>query len=83
VNILTHKFYSKSGAEEIEEGFELQHDNSGKTLMTCKYCIKDELGMCSKTNDTYLDEPLCLITNNKKYKLSFKCNVCQMEIVLS
>jgi collagenase-like PrtC family protease len=81
VNKLSTKFYKEFGAEEIENGFELQNDFSGKTLMTCKYCIKDELGFCPKNSDEFLDEPLFLVGGNKKYKLVFDCKACLMKIV--
>jgi 23S rRNA 5-hydroxycytidine C2501 synthase len=79
-NKLSSKFYEEHGAEEIEPGFELQNNFSGKTLMTCKYCIKDELGYCPEKTDTKLDEPLFLLNNNKKYRLVFNCKECRMEI---
>jgi len=81
INKFSEKFYKELGAEEIEEGFELQKDFSGKTLMTCKYCIKDELGYCPRNTDEKLDEPLYLSNGGKKYKLVFNCKDCQMEVV--
>lgn len=81
VNKLSEKFYREHGAEEIEEGFELQKDFSGKTLITCKYCIKDELGYCPQNSNKKLDDPLYLSNGGRKYRLVFNCNDCQMEIV--
>lgn len=81
VNNLSEKFYTEHGAEEIEEGFELQKDFSGKTLMTCRYCIKDEIGCCPKNSDEKLNEPLFLSNGGKKYKLVFNCKDCQMNVV--
>lgn len=81
VNKLSEKFYREHGAEEIEEGFELQKDFSGKTVMTCKYCIKDELGYCPQNSNKKLDDPLYLSNGGRKYRLVFNCNDCQMEIV--
>ncbi|MHB9040591.1 MAG: peptidase U32 family protein, partial [Melioribacteraceae bacterium] len=81
VNKLSEKFYKEQGVEEIEDGFELQKKFSGKTLMTCKYCIKGELGYCPNDSDEKLDEPLYLSNGGKKYKLVFNCKDCKMEIV--
>jgi putative protease len=80
VNKLSEEFYKDLGAEEIEPGFELQKDYTEKSLMTCKYCIKDELGFCPKKLDKSLKEPLYLVQQNKKYKLVFNCKDCFMEI---
>jgi putative protease len=80
VNKLSGEFYKDLGAEEIEPGFELVNDNTEKSLMTCKYCIKDELGFCPRNSDKSLEEPLYLVQQNKKYKLVFNCKDCFMEI---
>ncbi|MBI3123492.1 MAG: U32 family peptidase [Ignavibacteriales bacterium] len=81
VNQLSQQFYHKLGAESIEPGFELQKDFSGKTVMTCKYCIKDELGLCPFDTDKKVAEPLHLVNGNTKYRLVFNCKDCLMEII--
>jgi putative protease len=81
VNKLSGAFYKELGAEEIEDGFELQNNFSGKTLMICKYCIKDELGYCPQNSNEKLNEPLYLSNSGKKYKLVFNCKDCNMEVV--
>lgn len=80
VNKLSAEFYKEHGAENIEEGFELSDDPADKILMTCKYCIKDELGYCFKKTDDALDEPLFLINGNKKFRLTFDCKSCLMQV---
>lgn len=81
VNQLSQNFYTNLGAKNIEPGFELQNDFSGKTVMTCKYCIKDELGLCPFDTDKRVVEPLQLVNGNTKYRLVFNCKDCLMEIV--
>lgn len=81
-NKLSEKFYRKHGALEIERGFELQKNHSGKTIMTCKYCIKDELGLCPFDTDKKVDEPLFLVNESQKYRLHFNCKDCMMEIIV-
>ena len=81
VNRLSNQFYEKHGAEEIENGFELQKNHSGQVLMACKYCIKDELNICPKKSNKIFDEPLFLVQNNHKYKLDFDCKECSMKIL--
>ncbi|MBS3944623.1 MAG: U32 family peptidase [Melioribacter sp.] len=81
-NKLSEKFYREHGALEIEPGYELQKNHSGKTVMTCKYCIKDELGLCPFDTDRKVDEPLFLVNESRKYRLHFNCKDCLMEIVV-
>jgi putative protease len=81
VNKLSNKFYKMQGAEEIENGFELQKDYPGKVLMMCKYCIKDELDMCQLKTGIKTNEPFFLVNNRKKYQLIFDCKNCFMKIV--
>ncbi|MDP2037877.1 MAG: U32 family peptidase [Ignavibacteria bacterium] len=81
VNKLSQQFYHKLGAESIEPGFELQRNFSNKTVMTCKYCIKDELGLCPFDTDKKVAEPLHLVNGSTKYRLIFNCKDCLMEIV--
>lgn len=81
-NKLSEKFYREYGALKIEPGYELQKNHSGKTVMTCKYCIKDELGLCPFDTDKKVDEPLYLVNESRKYRLHFNCKDCLMEIVV-
>lgn len=81
VNQLSQNFYTNLGAKNIESGFELQNDFSGKTVMTCKYCIKDELCLCPFDTDKRVAEPLHLVNGSTKYRLVFNCKDCLMEIV--
>lgn len=81
VNQLSKNFYEEFGAKEIELGFELQKDHRNKTVMTCKYCIKDELGLCPFDTEKKLNEPLFLVNGTIKYQLVFNCKECLMEIL--
>lgn len=81
-NRLAEIFYRNHGATEIEPGFEMQKDHSGKIVMTCKYCIKDELGICPFDTDKKVEEPLFLVNESRKYRLDFNCKDCLMEIVI-
>jgi 23S rRNA 5-hydroxycytidine C2501 synthase len=77
------EFYNNAGVQSIEKGLELQHNFENKTLMTCKFCIKNELGICpleTKTTGKF-KEPLYLADKNKKYKLIFDCNKCEMSVI--
>ena len=68
----------------IENGFELQSDFAGKQVMTTRYCVLNELGICTKhQKDKHLLPifPLWLEGNNHTFRLNFDCKRCQMEII--
>lgn len=82
-NSLAQQFYRKRGVSVIENAFEVEKPKSDEyTVMTTKYCIMFELGMClKKTNKQDLPKfPLFLTHKERKYKLEFDCNKCQMII---
>ncbi|MBI2417549.1 MAG: U32 family peptidase, partial [Ignavibacteriales bacterium] len=83
-NALSKEFYEKHGVIHPAEGFELIDDFDGKSIMTTKYCIKQELHACPFVNPGALDdfqEPFYIKDKNRKYKLSFDCNRCEMRIL--
>ena len=80
-NSLSEKFYLESGVKQIKPGFEINAPE-GVPLMYCRYCIKYELGWCSKLNkNTTFKEPLFLKNNYNTYQLSFDCKNCQMKLI--
>lgn len=82
-NRKAEEFFGGAGAAEIEKGLELQHDFTGKVLMTCKYCIKNELDICplEKGINGGYSEPLYLVDKNNKYRLHFDCAKCEMSVL--
>ena len=84
-NALARKFYERHGARILESSFEQQKDVRGRKLMTTKHCLKHFLGACLKNagkTKVVFKEPLFLVYEgrSKKYRLSFDCAECQMEI---
>ena len=75
-------FYKKRGAIVYEPAFEAQNNPKDKILMTSKYCIKNQLGLCPKYNKIpKYKEPFTLINeNNKAYLVDFRCLGCIMNI---
>lgn len=82
LNQAAKRFYAECGAEDTEPAFEISHDH-GAALMTCKYCILYETGMCRKhtTADERKREPAFIRTNGKVFRLVFDCKECVMRIV--
>lgn len=83
VNCNAKEFYNKCGVEKIEDGFELQQNNSGKTIMTTKHCLRHEFGLCNKEVKTGIkkNSPLYLVDNKNRYRLEFNCQRCEMKII--
>lgn len=76
------EFYLHHGVKRIAPRF-LGDDNApGCALMTTKYCIKAQLGMCTKLNtkSNALAEPLILTDNTGNYELDFDCDKCEMTV---
>ncbi|MDD5072097.1 MAG: U32 family peptidase [Patescibacteria group bacterium] len=82
-NSLARKFYERHGARVLENSFEQQNAVKGKKLMTTKHCLRYFLGVCPKDAGRIkadFKEPLFLVHEGKKYRLSFDCAKCLMEI---
>ena len=75
-------FYQEHGVTSIEPAFELKPVKNAR-LMTCKYCLRYEMGICPKHHPnaslqpTY---PLFLQHGNQRLQLHFDCHNCEMYI---
>lgn len=87
VNAKAEAFYRRHGVTIIERG----PDQPGVDfkddfpLMTTKYCLRYELGQClmHKCNKTVSSDyagDLFLYNNGNKFRLSFDCKKCEMQI---
>ena len=84
-NILNDKaalFYKKRGVKIKEFALESQKDMINRVVMTSKYCIKNQLGLCPKqTAVKKYKEPFILKDEfNKEYLVEFNCAMCIMEV---
>ncbi len=65
--------------------FEVTHDTT-EPVMTCKYCIRRQLGMCLKEPTTphhLKNQPLALqLSNGTTFRLEFDCKNCFMKLYL-
>jgi 23S rRNA 5-hydroxycytidine C2501 synthase len=82
-NSMSEQFYRRHGISIIEKAFELKEKKHGQLLMSTKYCIRQELGIC------WIDDPEIISQKNTslfiedktgRYKLEFECNKCEMRI---
>lgn len=75
-------FYEKRGCNVKERALESQKNTSCREVMVSKYCIKNQLGLCSKqTHVKKYTEPYVLIDEfNKEYLVEFNCKDCVMKL---
>ncbi len=87
------EFYKAQGVEACSlEGFE--HSGSlptgegggrgrGVLLMQCRYCLRNEMGYCTKSGKRApWKEPLTIsISDGREFQLQFDCKNCQMNVV--
>ncbi|MDH6357853.1 U32 family peptidase [Parabacteroides sp. PF5-9] len=74
-------FYTRHGVSQIDPAYELA-PRKDVPLMFTKYCLKYSLGYCmvhQKGKSVY-KEPFFLLYKDKKLRLSFDCNSCQMLV---
>ncbi|MCR5821976.1 MAG: U32 family peptidase [Bacteroidales bacterium] len=83
INNRAKQFYERHHAKVTEMGLDLTHDYDGKALMTTKYCLRNEFGICLKTlkpKDLPADSSLLLRNNRNLFRLTFDCQNCQMIV---
>lgn len=81
-NELHRAVYEDFGAKQIEYGIDKTQDYSGKELMVCKYCLRYELGMCTKNKQKpNVAFPLYLKNDKFRFQLQFDCKNCEMKII--
>ena len=83
-NKLARQLYDEIGPKDAPDAFETTKPNrdSETQIMTCRYCIRYEMGYCTKQGrKTPWQEPLYLVLkDNRKFRLKFDCLNCQMRI---
>ncbi len=74
--------YEDFGAKEIEYGLDKTEDYASKALMSCKYCLRYELGWCRKGPDAAKapKDPLFLVSGKRRFRLEFDCGQCIMKV---
>ena len=75
--------YEDFGATDIEYGLDKTEDYAGKAVMTCKYCLRYELGWCHRRIDGSKapKDPLYLVSGKRRFRLEFDCGKCEMKVL--
>lgn len=84
-NEYTKAFYKRHGVEKIEPALESCNDLSGKQVFSSRYCLRYELGYCSKQKNKDVPEfpwHLEQLDNGNKFKVEFDCKRCSMNLYL-
>jgi putative protease len=84
LNRQAEAFYRRHGVTSIEPAAESGLDLLGRRLMTTRYCLKHQFGLCPRLFDPEpLAEPLALLDEDgRRLELRFECADCHMEIYL-
>lgn len=79
-NKYARDFYSRHGVTEFDIAPAGVKGEADVALMTTKYCIKAQLGICPKNSPKVkkLSEPLTLTDKTGVYELEFNCAQCEM-----
>jgi putative protease len=83
MNAQARTFYQDHGVTGIDDAFEKTQPDSA-TVMFCRHCIKNAMGLCTKNPRQILkvQEPLWLVSQDgRRFRLRFDCSKCQMEIM--
>jgi collagenase-like PrtC family protease len=81
LNAKARAFYRRHGVETIAPAAESGQDLSGQVVMTTKYCLREELGLCPGRPSDSPAEPLLLEDEDgRRFTLRFRCGPCGMEI---
>ena len=84
-NKVARQFYLDHGATKVDWAMEVEHPKGEEhLLMTCRYCIRYELGMCNKLkmDDGKLNSGTLFLrlADGRRFRLHFDCKNCQMRV---
>ncbi len=83
-NSYAEKFYRRHGVEQIDTAMENTENIEGMKVFNSRYCLKYELGYCSKTNPKDMPKEPWIIqnkVNNNKFKVECDCKNCEMHLI--
>lgn len=84
-NKLAREFYLRHGVKRMDRAVECGGHPVDNEVMTTRYCILRELGMCKrsrrKEDAARFAEPLTITTGPHRYQLQFDCANCEMRVI--
>lgn len=79
-NELSRSFLQRLGVEHIAPAFEIAPPDMPSQLMVSKYCLKFELGLCTRYQGAAPTKPLFIEDMVHRYRLEFDCQHCLMRV---
>ncbi len=79
-NAVSRQFYMDHGAEVVDAGWDLAEELFDKPVMTSRYCLRREMGMCLLEKPKYRGA-LYLERGAWRYRLDFDCRKCEMKLI--
>jgi putative protease len=82
-NVLNTKarvFYLRHGVETVDPAAETGLDLTGNVVMTTKYCLRRELGLCDGAGQG-AEAMVLEDEDGREFEVKFRCGACGMEIV--
>ncbi|MFA5353406.1 MAG: DUF3656 domain-containing protein, partial [Thermodesulfovibrionales bacterium] len=81
-NRKAREFYAKHGVTAIAPAFESNQEKGEVTLMITRHCLRYSFNLCPKQSKSARPDPLILIHNHNKDKLTlrFDCARCEMHV---
>ena len=85
-NHISRQFYLDQGVKQVDWAMEVekpQTKNEGLLIMTCRYCIRYELGLCpkqQKTNEERQKGLYLRLSDGRRFRHQFDCKRCQMLV---
>lgn len=71
--------YASLGARVSQPAWEIRQPE-GAPVMTCRYCLRHELGMCLKNRDALRSQLFLRLANGRRFRLEFRCKECMMLV---
>jgi len=83
LNAQARAFYERHGVESIEPAAESGLDMAGRLVMTTKYCLRHQLGLCARPSAEDAAQPLILEDEDgREYDVRCRCGACGMDLFL-
>jgi putative protease len=82
-NVLNEKaraFYLRHGVEAIDPAAETGLDLTNRVVMTTKYCLRRQLGLCEGTA-RQAEAMILEDEDGRQFEVKFRCGPCGMEII--